>query len=376
MDARAIAGNGNLLTAWLHLTDHCNLRCAYCYLPHSPVNMSLETGRAAIDATFRSALSHGYHKVKFKYAGGEPLLQFNLALALHEYALMLGRQYRVVVDGVVLSNGVLLNEKRAQILKDNGLRLMISLDGMEADHDAQRHYPDGRGSFHDVAKAIDAALARHLIPGISITVSGRNAAGLPALIRWLLARDLPFNINFYRANDLSNSETLRLDDEKIIEGMNAAFEVIAADLPRHSILSMLLDRANLFAPHHRTCGVGNDYLAFNPRGGVAKCQMQIERSVGSVHLQDPLEAVRADTSGIQNLPVESKKECNQCSWRYWCAGGCPLETHRATGRYDAKSPNCQIYQALFPKVLKLEGMRLLQQAANPSRDMETKALIP
>jgi sulfatase maturation enzyme AslB (radical SAM superfamily) len=24
---------------WLHLTNACNLRCSYCYLPHNPVNM-------------------------------------------------------------------------------------------------------------------------------------------------------------------------------------------------------------------------------------------------------------------------------------------------------------------------------------------------
>jgi uncharacterized protein len=31
-----------------------------------------------------------------------------------------------------------------------------------------------------------------------------------------------------------------------------------------------------------------------------------------------------------------------------------------TGRYDRKSPNCHIYQALFPDVLQLEALRLLR----------------
>lgn len=47
----------HVLSAWLHMTDRCNLRCKYCYLPHSNVDLSLETGLAAIDATFRSALT-------------------------------------------------------------------------------------------------------------------------------------------------------------------------------------------------------------------------------------------------------------------------------------------------------------------------------
>lgn len=47
-------------------------------------------------------------------------------------------------------------------------------------------------------------------------------------------------------------------------------------------------------------------------------------------------------------------------WRYWCAGGCPVATFAATGRYDVKSPNCGIYKAIYPEALKLEGLRLLK----------------
>ncbi len=43
------------LAAWLHLTDRCNLRCSYCYLPHVREDMTPGTGRAVVDATFRSA---------------------------------------------------------------------------------------------------------------------------------------------------------------------------------------------------------------------------------------------------------------------------------------------------------------------------------
>ena len=38
----------------------------------------------------------------------------------------------------------------------------------------------------------------------------------------------------------------------------------------------------------------------------------------------------------------------------------PLLTYRATGRFDVKSPNCNIYKALFPGVLHLEALRLLR----------------
>ncbi len=43
-------------------------------------------------------------------------------------------------------------------------------------------------------------------------------------------------------------------------------------------------------------------------------------------------------------------------------GGCAVATFKATGRYDIKSPNCNIYKAIYPEALKLEGLRLLKYA--------------
>lgn len=354
------------LTSWLHLTDRCNLRCDYCYLPHVREDMSPETGRAAIDATFRSALANGFKQVKFKYAGGESLLRFPLIVELHQYAQALADQHGFGLEGVVLSNGTLLTPVMIETLKSLGLRLMISLDGLGAYHDVHRPYAGGRGSFADVAEAIDAALANGLIPNISVTISSRTAEGLPDVMAWILERELPFSLNFYRENDLSAShEDMQLNEEKIISGMLAAFKVIENNLPRRPFLGGIIDRANMSVSHTHTCGVGQNYLVFDQHGQIAKCQMHIRKPVTDVHTADPLAVIRADQIGIQNISVEEKEGCKTCEWKYWCAGGCPLTTYRATGRYDVKSPNCNIYKALFPEALRLEGLRLLKYQDDP-----------
>jgi len=355
-----------ILSAWLHLTDRCNLRCAYCYLPHVREDMPSETGRAAVEATFHSAVKNGFQQVKLKYAGGEPLLRFPLIEELHRYAQSLAAEHGLVLEGVVLSNGTLLTSGMIERLKSLHLRLMISLDGLGDVHDRQRPYAGGRGSFADVAEAVDLALANGLTPNISVTVSGRTADGLPDVMAWILARDLPFSLNFYRENDLSTAhEDMRLDEGKIINGMLTAFKVIEANLPRQPFLGGIVDRANLSTPHVRTCGVGQNYLVFNQHGQVAKCQMDIRKPITDIHVEDPLAVIRADRIGIQNLPVEEKEGCKSCEWRYWCAGGCPLATYRTRGRYDIKSPNCNIYKALFPEALRLEGLRLLKYQDDP-----------
>jgi uncharacterized protein len=85
--------------------------------------------------------------------------------------------------------------------------------------------------------------------------------------------------------------------------------------------------------------------------------------VANCNTPDPLQAVRQSPVGLLNPSVDEKADCSTCIWRYRCAGGCPLQAWRASGEYTATSPNCAIYRALYPEVLKLEGRRLLRHGA-------------
>lgn len=349
------------LAAWLHVTDRCNLRCAYCYVPHRAADMPLKTGKAALEAIYRSAITHQYKAVKLKYAGGEPLLRFDLIQKLHHDAQQLTCQHNLQLEGVIISNGTLLNHTLIREMLKLNLRLTISLDHLQ--HGVQRMYPDGRNSAADAMRAIEIALESGLTPDISITVSGQNVQQLPDLLDWVLARDLPFSLNFYRPhNEKLEIGNLRLDEDRFVDGMLAAYKVIEANLPERSLLASLADMTNFAAPHLRRCSVGHSYLVFDTEGRVSKCQMQMGKPVADVHTDDPLAVVRADRCGIQNVTVDEKEGCQDCQWKYWCAGGCPLETYRMTGRDDVKSPNCNIYRTLYPEVIRLEGLRLLKYA--------------
>jgi uncharacterized protein len=354
-------GQAQTLTAWLHVTNECNLRCPYCYLHKTPEDMSDDTARRAVEAVFRSAQRHRFGRVKLKYAGGEASLHIGQVLATHDYAAKLAHRQGIELEAVILSNGVALSRPMIAELLARDIKVMISLDGVGAYHDAQRTFINGRGSFQQVDRSIERLLAGGVTPHISITVTDRNLDGLPELMKYVLARDLTFSINYYRENECSvATEDLRYGEEQMIETMEHVFAIIEQNLPRRSLLGCLVDRANLSMPHQRTCGVGQNYLVIDQHGGIAKCQMEITNTVTTIEAEDPLQMIRDDRLGIQNLPVEAKEGCRTCEWRYWCTGGCPLLTYRATGRYDVKSPNCNIYQALYPEVLRLEALRLLK----------------
>jgi uncharacterized protein len=357
---------GRVLTAWLHVTNGCNLRCPYCYLEKTPQPMDEETGRAAVAAVMRSAVANGFPEVKLKYAGGEASLNHRLVLTLHSYARELAAEYGLGLQATLLSNGVRLPDSLVQGCKTAGIKVMISLDGIGDQHDVQRPFVSGRPSFRFVERTIGELIAQGHPPHLSVTITNRNIAGIPDVVRFALERDLTFSLNLFRDNDCAAGfADLRYQEQAMISALLETFAVIEELLPRWSVLGSILDRGQLIEPRQRSCGVGQDYVVIDQHGKVAKCHMEIERTIGDVFADDPLQLVRRDTTTALNLLVDEKEGCRDCTWRYWCSGGCSVATFRATGRYDVKSPNCNIYKAIYPQALRLEGLRLLKYAAVP-----------
>jgi uncharacterized protein len=237
---------------------------------------------------------------------------------------------------------------------------MISLDGIGDQHDIQRPFANGRPSFGFVRQTIDELIAAGVPPHLSVTVTGRNAAGVADVVRFALEQGLTFSINLFRDNDCASAfGDLRYEEDQIIRHLLEAFEVVEQMLPPWSVLGAILDRGQLIQPRQRSCGVGQDYVVIDQHGQVAKCHMEIERTLGDVFTSDPLRLVREDRT-ILNLLSDEKEGCRDCTWRYWCSGGCSVATFRATGRFDVKSPNCAIYKAIYPRALRLEALRLLR----------------
>jgi uncharacterized protein len=354
---------GKLLTAWLHVTNACNLRCPYCYVHKSAEKMDESVGRASVEAVMLSAVRHGFPAVKLKYAGGEASLNYHVMLDLHEHARMLAARHGIQLHATLLSNGVKLSSALIDMLKKLDIRVMISLDGVYSHHDLQRPFASGKPSFQFVERTISRLIEQGHAPHLSITITNRNYSGLAEVVRFALQRNLTFSLNFFRDNDCSAQfPDLQYEEHAMITSLLEAFGVIEELLPPWSVLGSILDRGQLLEPRQRSCGVGQDYVVIDQQGRVAKCHMEIERTLGDVIRHDPLQLVRQDLTLVQNLAVTEKEGCRDCTWRYWCSGGCSVATFRATGRYDIKSPNCNIYKAIYPEALRLEGLRILKYA--------------
>jgi uncharacterized protein len=356
-------GRGVELTAWLHVTNKCNLLCPYCYIRKSADSMTEDTGRQSVDALVRSATKHGFRALRLKYAGGEASLNAEVLRHLHDHAIALCAGAGLELSAVLLSNGVALSAALVDYLTTNGIRVMISLDGLGAAHDAQRPTLGGQPSSRLVLRTVDRLVQAGIRPHISVTITSRNVDAVASVVRFALERDLTFSFNFFRDNDCAATHAdLQYGTAAMLDGLRAAFAVIEELLPPWSVLGAVLDRGQLLRPRRQSCGVGEDYVVIDQRGQISKCHMEIGDVVGDIRHTDPVAAIRDHSRGIRNLLVEEKEGCRDCTWRHWCSGGCAAATFRATGRFDVRSPNCDIYQAIYPDAVRLEGLRILRHA--------------
>ncbi len=363
IEQRPTTGQTKLLTVWLHITNQCNLRCTYCYLYKTNEHMSQATGRAAIDAVIRSALAEGYQAIKLKYGGGEASLKMERVFEIHDYALAQCQAYCLGLESVILSNGTALTTAGIEGLKKRQIKVMVSLDGLNETHNIQRPYAGGQSSARQVIIGIEKLIKYGLPPHLSITITAHNCQHVEQVVQFALTHDLTFSLNFYRENECSMSfADLQYTEAQMVSGIEAAYRVIAEKLPPWSIVGAILDRGHLVSPHEHACGVTRDYLVIDHRGNITKCQMEMDKVITDINHPNPMMLIRSSSIGVQSPSSLEKEGCRDCEWRYWCSGGCPIATYRATGRYDVKSPNCNIYKALYPKAVQLEGLRLLKYA--------------
>jgi uncharacterized protein len=269
--------------------------------------MDESIGMASVEAVMRSAVEHGFRAVKLKYAGGEASLNYRLMLALHDHALTLARRHKIELYATLLSNGVKLAPSLIEKLRDLGIKVMISLDGVGRYHDLQRPFVNGRPSFDLVERTISQLVASEHKPHISVTITDRNCRGLADVVRFALERDLTFSLNFFRDNDCSAQfSDLQYGEQAMISSLSEAFGVVEELMPRWSILGSILDRGQLVEPRQRSCGVGHDYVVIDQRGRIAKCHMEIDRTLGDVIRDDPLALVRQDTVLEQPQALQSE----------------------------------------------------------------------
>ncbi len=181
-------------TVLVKTASRCNIACSYCYVyqlgdqgwRHQPPTMSKSTIDAIVRRLdeLRQAQDRDFAVVLH---GGEPLLLEEALLT----RLLTGLRTRLPV-GCTLSvqtNGILLSDRRLDILADSGATVSVSLDGPAKIHNSRRVRFDQGGTFEATLDGI-RRLQRHPAAEqlFSGTLSVVEPSSDPNEVYWFLRR--------------------------------------------------------------------------------------------------------------------------------------------------------------------------------------------
>lgn len=326
----------------LNVAHNCNLSCRYCFagagsLGLTAVLMPSSTARQAVD--FLLSHSGTRQNVEIDFFGGEPLLNMPVVEATVAYARERGRAEGKEIGFTITTNAVLLDEHISRFLLENGINVVLSIDGRPEVHDRLRQTHGGKGSHAQVLSHIMQYLQRHrewsgpkgycYVRGtftrynLDFEQDFRYLAGLgidEISLEPVVARST--DDYSLRGEDLSAvaAEYERLAEaylEMNAGGRDIRFFHFEIDLDGGPCLPKLLSG----------CGAGHSYLAVTAQGDLYPCHQFIGR-----------EAYRLGNVSGGSLPTElieqfrtahvyAKPKCRQCWAKFLCSGGCQAHCH-------------------------------------------------
>ncbi|WP_301203263.1 radical SAM protein [uncultured Duncaniella sp.] len=149
--------NVSSYTLIVNPTLNCNFKCWYCYESHITNSMmSDETVDALIMFTGDLIKSNNDLKdLNLSFFGGEPFIGYSKVVKkLLTRISGICSQKDVRFSTHFTTNGYLINEDRAEFLKDYDCSFQITLDGHRLQHDNTRSTKDGKGSYDQILRNI------------------------------------------------------------------------------------------------------------------------------------------------------------------------------------------------------------------------------
>ena len=324
-------GRATAKSAYVHVTQRCNLSCLGCYSDGCSRNVIADAPRERFASAFEKLVQLGVGIVNI--SGGEPFLRDDLP------ELCADARERGIGRITVITNGTRVDEGMLARMAGCVDCVAVSFDGASADAPA---WIRGEQRFDYLVEAVGAIGRAGIQPHIIPTIHSRNYGDMPAYLR--LAQELGATMNFSLLSCLDSETASRCGlafDEKALRTLGKAIfdagkcgPVAVSDLPVGSGLSLKM-----------RCGAGATCLSVDADGTVYPCHMlhYAELALGSI-FDDPVERIvgSAIAAELATLTVEGVEDCVGCECKWFCGGGCRARAYAETGSLYASDPFCAL----------------------------------
>jgi SynChlorMet cassette radical SAM/SPASM protein ScmF len=338
---------------YLYLAGTCNLRCRHCWIdPGFGTESQRFLPWSELRKIFVQAQELGLRAVKL--TGGEPLMHpeiLDILRGLHQMGLKLRME----------SNGTLIGDRQAEVLRETGTDVSISLDGPTAElHDSLRGVP---GAFDRALRGVESLCKQGWPPFQIIACLHQGTrpvlADMVRLAEDLGAGSLKINV----VNSMGRSAEMERQGELLsVAEVLDAYRGLMTKLPEGALIRVFFDvppafksLAELRAQARCSCGILN-ILGILSTGRASLCG--IGEHLPALDFGNPLEVglrtiweSNPTLQGIRDrLPDALGGVCGRCVFRRHCMGKCLAHNYWATGDLFAGFQFCQqaLDAGLFP----------------------------
>lgn len=344
----SIANTLDFFIQW-HLTERCNLRCKHCYqTDRKAEEMSFPEIKEILDEisdtinVWKDTYDIGY-STSFNVTGGEPFLRYDILTILSEIK---NRGF----SAYLLTNGILIDEKKAKALSDIGVDgIQVSMEGPEKVHESIR----GKGSFSASVKGVKKLLEAGLKVTLNVTLSSVNAGYFMDMIelsqktgvqRLGFSRLVPSGRGEAMVKEMLSIEKVKGLYEKIFSLDTGSLEIVTGDpVASQRGIEEKDDAGDIPSGG---CAAGVSGLTILPDGTLTPCR-RLHIPIGNIRTQSLRELWAA--SGVLEALRDRKRYKGKCgSCRRWAeCRGCRAIAYafsKTQGLNDflAEDPQCFI----------------------------------
>lgn len=356
-----------ITSAFLVLTESCNLKCRYCWVNQNSKEMTLETAKHAVDFLLSNSEVEGVVP-NITFFGGEPLLKWEqIIVPLVKY---IREEKNTPFRLNITSNCVLITEEKMKFLKKYDVTLLFSIDGDKESQDFNRPFHNGEGSFDRLSENIS------LIPKYFPQVTFRSTI-TPETAKYLF-HNLKFTLkngyahmfatpNVFTEWDegsrlILKEEVRKISDyymENLRQGILIKY-INIEELIHDAITINRIIQGRSKKPLSK-CGIGEGMgCSITPNGTMLGCQEMSSYDDDTFVIGDIFNG--ADDGKRYHLSESFKYKniegtnCNTCKYRPICNGGCVANNYLINKNLN-KMPEMSCY---WNQLLLEEALRIIK----------------
>lgn len=344
----------------------CNIRCKYCFYAdisslrevHSFGRMKKDVSKKMIENIYLD-LEDG-DELTLAFQGGEPTLA-GLPYFRYIISLINEQKKKVHVHYVIQTNGIIINQKWCEFLKENNFLVGLSIDGPPFYHDLNRLDVKGRGTFHKVLNTKQLFDAYKIEYNVLCVLTNPLAKESQKVFQFIKEQKIQY-IQFIPCLDELNvvkKNSYALTTKRFGNFYLNMFRFWMKELRNKHYISIKLfdDLVNLVAfGTVSACGMlGNCQVQYviEADGSVYPCDFYMldEYRVGYIQENTLKEMFEQDIAYNFLCNKNSlKKECTSCPFWQICRGGCK---RMKDAMYVDENKNCgyrQLLEEFLPRV--------------------------